>query len=305
MPRNVRFIDRDDIKEVDYDLVVLPFDENVLHYELCNDAIVEDWGLTFQWVLKNIDLPKVAMCHGTPQFFGQYDARYQRDNLGHVIESSRQELVNLLDDVIVICNSHQSQHEWRFRKSRVITHGFSPSDWPPGSHERWLLAMRRDSLKNRPHYNGLFVNDSIIEKIRDVVPFDHLEVPDPPAAYQPNTQPWAVSRFQNYVREIGRYKVYFNPTIRSPMPRARGEAMMAGLATVSLRNHDVDLFVRNGVNGFFGDTPEELAEQILYLYRNPRACERMQQASRRTALDMFNLDRYLAEWRQVFRECAG
>jgi glycosyltransferase involved in cell wall biosynthesis len=164
--------------------------------------------------------------------------------------------------------------------------------------------MRRDSLKNRPHYNGLFVNDSIIEKIRDIVPFDHLEVPDPPAAYQPNTQPWAVSRFQNYVREVGRYKVYFNPTVRSPMPRARGEAMMAGLATVSLRNHDVDLFIRNGVNGFFGDTPEELAEQILYLYRNPRACERMQQASRRTALDMFNLDRYLAEWRQVLWECA-
>lgn len=75
--------------------------------------------------------------------------------------------------------------------------------------------------------------------------------------------------------------------------------MMAGVATVSLRNHDVDLFIKNGVNGFFGDSPEELAEQLLWLKSNPRSAEKIGLASRKTAMDVFNQDRYLAEWSRL------
>jgi glycosyltransferase involved in cell wall biosynthesis len=80
------------------------------------------------------------------------------------------------------------------------------------------------------------------------------------------------------------------------MPRTRGEAMMSGLVSVSLRNHDVDQFIVNGVNGFYADTAEELAEYLRYLTQNPWSRERIGLASRRTALDLFNLDRYLASW---------
>jgi glycosyltransferase involved in cell wall biosynthesis len=79
------------------------------------------------------------------------------------------------------------------------------------------------------------------------------------------------------------------------MPRTRGEAMMAGLVSVSLRNHDVVQFIRN-INGFYADAAEEMADYLRYLVRNSPACERIALASRRTALDIFNLDRYLASW---------
>lgn len=72
--------------------------------------------------------------------------------------------------------------------------------------------------------------------------------------------------------------------------------MMAGLVSVSLCNHDVDQFIRNGVNGFYAETAEELAEYLKYLTRNQWARERIARASRYTALDLFNLDRYLSSW---------
>lgn len=305
LPRNARFVERDDIRVDDYDVMILPFDENVLHPELCNSVLSPEWGRTFRWLQANVPLPAVAICHGTPQFFGQYDASYRKSNLGQPIEWSRLELVQLLKDTLVVCNSYQAQDEWQFSKSRVIWHGFSPSDWPPGEHDRWLLAIRREAIRHRPHYNGLFVNDAVVERLAGTIPFDYLQVPDPAAAYQAQTNDWAIAKFQNYVRQVGRYRIYLNPTARSPMPRSRGEAMMSGVATVSLRNHDVDLFIRNGVNGFFADTPDELAEQLLYLYRNPGFCERVQRASRRTAVDVFNLDRYLAAWADVLHQAAG
>jgi glycosyltransferase involved in cell wall biosynthesis len=142
--------------------------------------------------------------------------------------------------------------------------------------------------------------------IREEVEFAPLHVPDPPySSYERCSQGWAEAKFRNYVRAVGEFSVYLNSTLRSPMPRSRGEAMMLGLATVNMRNHDVDLFIRNGTNGFFADSPDEMAEQIRFLYRNPAALTKMSAASRRTALDLFNQDRYLAEWSRVFADLLG
>jgi glycosyltransferase involved in cell wall biosynthesis len=89
------------------------------------------------------------------------------------------------------------------------------------------------------------------------------------------------------------------------MPRTRGEAMMAGLATLNMRNHDVDLFIRNGVNGFYAESVEEMAEQLRFLKRNPVSLKKIADASRLTALDQFNQDRYLSEWGRVLKQVVG
>lgn len=297
MPRNARFRPVQEIDPRDYDLAILHFDENALHPELCHGKVPPDWGETLKYALANWPIPKVAICHGTPQFRGQYDRTYDRPDRGQVIEENRLEMVELLGDVPIVCNSHQARHEWGFRNAEVIWHGFAPHDYPVGPGDRGVLSMMRGGLTNRPWYNGLLIHDRVQELVGDAAQFEHLRTPDPEGpCYGPKNQAWATSRYQNYVREVARYSVYFNPTIRSPMPRSRGEAMAAGLVTVSLRNHDVDLFIRNGVNGFYADEPEELAEQIRFLLRDDGARRRMAEASRRTAIDLFNQDRYLAAW---------
>ena len=81
--------------------------------------------------------------------------------------------------------------------------------------------------------------------------------------------------------------------------------MMAGAVTVSMRNHDVDLFIRNGVNGFFAESGEEMAEQVRFLKQHPVSLTKIAEASRLTALDQFNQDRYLSEWRKLLKEVEG
>ena len=240
-------------------------------------------------------MPTVAICHGTPQFVGQFDPNYTEEDLGVIDDDVRKEFVNLLQDVTVVCNSNQAAQEWGFLKSRVIWHGFSPHDFPPGLHDRKLLAMAERAIQNRVHYNGYFIFKEVQSQLQGLVEFAHLDTPDPQGLISGNNE-WARAKFHNYTRELGRYSIYFNPTVRSPMPRTRGEAMMTGAVTVSLKNHDVDEFIDNEVNGFYASEPAELAEQIKFLIKNPSKLEKMGKASRLTALNIFNQDRYLADW---------
>lgn len=304
LPINARFVRRDDVNPRDYDVAVLHFDENALHPERCLGKVPMDWGATLNWFMREVPLPKVAICHGTPQFAGQYDSSYNRADLGKVDEASRQEMVQYLRDVLVVCNSHQAREEWGFARSQTIWHGFSPHEYPQLAHNGRAVTMLGAALDNRPHYNGKFV----VERIQQLLgkgAIDPLKVSEPPGAYTPNTPEWAESRFSNYARAVGAYSIYLNPSLRSPMPRSRAEAMMLGLVSVSMRNHDVDLFIRNGENGFFGDSAEELAEQIAYLLKHPDSVVRIGAASRRTAADLFNQDRYLSGWSKLLAEFAG
>jgi glycosyltransferase involved in cell wall biosynthesis len=86
------------------------------------------------------------------------------------------------------------------------------------------------------------------------------------------------------------------------MPRSRGEAMMCGLVTVSATNHDVEMFIKNGWNGFYAETAEEMAEQIRFLMKNKNECRKIGERSRTTAADIFNHDRYLDAWQTLISE---
>ncbi|WP_454832136.1 glycosyltransferase family protein [Pseudoxanthomonas wuyuanensis] len=304
MPANARMMSHSSVNPRDYDLAILHFDENLLHPEICYGKVPLDWSATFLKAMKEWDLPKIAICHGTPQFRGQYDPEYDQPDIGEVIEENRLELVELLKDVEVVCNSHQSMREWKFTRSRTIWHGFSPHEFPPGKKGAGVYAMGIRALANRPHYNGYQVMRRVVEVLGSDILVSNLSVGDPSVQYTPRTYDWAKVKYENYVRSISAKGIYLNTTVRSPMPRTRGEAMMAGVPTVSLRNHDVDLFIENGINGFFGDTAEELADQVRYLSTHPEVRDRMGEASRLTAMNVFNQDRYLAAWARLIRDVA-
>lgn len=81
--------------------------------------------------------------------------------------------------------------------------------------------------------------------------------------------------------------------------------MMSGLVTVSMANHDVQLFIKNGWNGFYSESPDELADFIEFLLRNKQECRKIGERGRETAADIFNHDRYLSSWQALISEVLG
>jgi glycosyltransferase involved in cell wall biosynthesis len=249
-------------------------------------------------------IPKLAICHGTPQFYGQYNFDYAGADLMQPIEAERARLVDFLGDVHVVCNSYQAQAEWGFRRSSVIWHGFDPVEFLPATYQRGILSPLGPLVLSRPHYRGYFLYRQVFEGIYAELRPETLKVPEPHPAYVGGA--YARAKFQRYVDEIRCYSVYFNPTLRSPMPRARCEPMMCGVATVSARNHDVEQFIVNGVDGFHATDPAELRDQLLYLHRNPEVARHMGAAARDKALQVFHIDRYHSDWARLVTEvCAS
>ena len=132
-----------------------------------------------------------------------------------------------------------------------------------------------------------------------------LAVEEPSLRYLRHENDYALLRFRRYIETLREFSIYFNPTLRSPMPRSRAEAMLCGLATVSANNHDVDLFVTNGVNGFYSNDPDELADYLIYLCANPERAMEIGGRGRLLAADIFNHDRFLEQWRGLLQELVG
>ena len=78
-----------------------------------------------------------------------------------------------------------------------------------------------------------------------------------------------------------------------------------GVATVTTNNHDANLFIKNGINGFYSNDSNELTDTLVFLCKNPDAAQRIGKEGRKTACDLFHIDRYLFEWQETIKEVIG
>lgn len=301
---NVRFVPMQEIDPRDFDLAIIHFDENILAPNLCNNVIPGSWGDAAEWLHGISDIPKVAICHGTPQFAGQYALNPKQLAEFEVHHDERLRLVRYFADakVKVVCNSWQALEEWGFADSRVIWHGFDPQEFPPGTRTRDILALAPD--KHRPHYRGAWEHAIIEARLDPALEIETAEHPGA-ALEMRHTNAYATRNFRSYVDRIRQFTAYLNTTLRSPMPRSRGEAMMTGVIPVALANHDVQRFIDPGKNGFYSNDPSELADWLNHLFRHPKEIVRISQAARHTAVDIFNHDRYLTNWTLLIEDALG
>ena len=305
---NANLVDREKLRLDDFDLAILPFDESSVDPSLSNGVLPQDWGALFRELRRELRIPVIGLCHGTVPFHGQFDVRHERPDL--VIapnEAARRQLVDFVGDMPVVCNSHQANAEWQFTNSRVIWHGFDPAEYPRTRATRGAITIT-PGISRRPHYCGYYLFEKATAGVEcDVLGDDmprSVKVPRPPhVPVERNV--FAHQRFRNYVDLIREYSVFFNPTLLSPMPRCRAEAMLCGLALVTTPNHDASMFVRDGVNGFCSSDPAEIRERLKYLTANREAARKLGDAGRETAVREFHIDRYLAEWRELIAKVVG
>jgi len=302
-PDNAKYIKGSDVKTEDFDLIICHFDENALSPK--HQVLSDTWGKAFRWLIDNFSrkIPTVAICHGVPQFEEQGKIEIETLEVTPY-EDRRQNLVDYLSHIKVICNSNVARENWKFKNTKTIWHGFDPNEFSLGSRDKGILAINAYALSQRPHYRGYYTHRDILKNLDSCVTLHHTSVACP-EELRGDTQAYAAEKFKRYRSVLGSYKVFLNTTIISPMPRARGEAMMCGLVSVNYDSHDISDIIENEVDGYVSKDPKEIADILNFLNKNQEIALKMGLKSREKAIKLLHLDRYHKDWKETINEVMG
>jgi glycosyltransferase involved in cell wall biosynthesis len=220
--------------------------------------------------------------HGTPYYPEVFPN--QQDMIDKINE--------LMGDNYILVNSHRALDQWGWSNrhgAKALIHGMDPNEWWDLPKEPRVVTMI--SPGGFPAYYDRSFLDYVREGLSEI-DIAHCHI----------TVDWEAKDWTDYRNFLGRSLIYFNPTRESPMPRSRTEAMLSGCCVITTPTQDADTFIRDGENGFIVPrNPAYVVKLIQRLIENPTEAIQIGQRGKETAKELFNWDRYNADWYDFVR----
>jgi glycosyltransferase involved in cell wall biosynthesis len=242
------------------------------------------------------DIPKIVINHGTPM----WDEMFTEDlviNGGDIVGNRGTKrmigMKELVGDNFMIVNSYESVDRWGW--GYPLIHGMQPDEWFDLPKEpRVTISLSPGGLDK--YYNRQLLS-AIKGEVKERTGLDVWHI----------TVSYEAKDWQDYREILGSSLIYINPTLDSPMPRSRTEAMLSGCCVLTSPYHGAEDFIEHGVNGLIvPDNPISYAKAIGTLVNECYTdAIRMGQAGKATALKHFNLDRYLDDLWGIINEVAN
>lgn len=268
-----------------YDLAILHVDQQHVDPMIGKGQLYRAMNEVIQ------DIPKLVINHGTPM----WDERYTEDlviNGGNVMNSKGQQhfldgMKQLIGDNYMVVNSYESVERWGW--GYPLIHGMDKKEWFDLPKEpRVVISLSPGGLDK--YYNRALltaVKGAVSEK--SGLKLIHITVN------------WEAYDWQDYREFLGSSLLYINPTLDSPMPRSRTEAMLSGCCVLTSKYHGAEDFIEQGVNGFIvPDNPLSYAEAIHTLINDGyRDAIEIGQRGKETAQKIFDGERYLDDLWQI------
>lgn len=244
------------------------------------------------------DIPKLVINHGTPM----WDERYTEEmviNGGAVLNPRGRShhldgMKQLIGDNFMVVNSYESVERWGW--GYPLIHGMSTEEWFDLPKEpRVVISLSPGGLDK--YYNRALLT-AIKGAVKERSGLDVIHI----------TVNYEAQDWQDYRELLGSSLIYINPTLDSPMPRSRTEAMLSGCCVLTSKYHGAEDFIEQGKNGFLmPDNPLSYAQAIhMLLNEGYREAVEIGQRGKDTAQKLFNSDRYLDDlWFLVKEVAAG
>jgi glycosyltransferase involved in cell wall biosynthesis len=230
------------------------------------------------------DIPKIVINHGTPM----WDEMFTEDlviNGGNIVGNRGTKrmigMKELVGDNFMIVNSYESVDRWGW--GYPLIHGMQADEWFDLPKEpRVTISLSPGGLDK--YYNRQLLS-AIKGEVKDRTGLDVWHI----------TVSYEAKDWLDYREILGSSLIYINPTLDSPMPRSRTEAMLSGCCVLTSPYHGAEDFIQHGVNGLIvPDNPISYAKAIGTLVNECYGdAIRMGQEGKKTAQSLFNLDRYL------------
>ena len=199
-------------------------------------------------------------------------------------------------DVLLVHCTHFNRLMWDNGETptRVIEHGVvEPRARYSGELERGLVVINNIASRGRR------LGYDIFEKSKDAAPLDLIGMGSEPVGGLGEVLHADLPAF------AARYRFLFNPIRYTSMGLAVIECMMVGLPVVALATTEMATVIRDGQSGFIDTDVQRLVERMKILLADRALAARLGAEARRSALERFNIRRFVADWNGAFAQVTG
>lgn len=242
------------------------------------------------------DIPKIVINHGTPMWDEMFTEDYVINGGDVVTERGTKRMVGmkeLIGDNFMVVNSYEAVERWGW--GYPLIHGMQADEWFDLPKEpRVTISLSPGGLDK--YYNRQLLT-AIKAEVKERTGLDTWHI----------TVTYEAKDWQDYREMLGSSLIYINPTLDSPMPRSRTEAMLSGCCVLTSSHHGAGDFIEHGTDGLIvPDNPISYAKAIGTLINGcyNEAVE-IGQAGKLKAQRLFGLDRYLDDLYDIVTSVAS
>jgi hypothetical protein len=152
---------------------------------------------------------------------------------------------------------------------------------------------------NHLRRRGRRMGADIFEQVREQVPLDLIGMDSESMGGLGEIPNMEVGDFAS------RYRFFFSPIRYTSLGLALIEAMMAGVPVVGFAATELARVIVNGRNGYIDTDPARLAAVMKDLIGDPGLAAAWGAEARRTALERYGMDRFVADWQHLLRRLTG
>ncbi len=278
IPENAHFVPY--YEESEYDFAILNIDQQCINEKIGKSVVYREFNERIK------DIPKIVINHGAPVY---PEFLMTPDMTKQDAENECKKIVKkMVGDNIMVVNSYQSATEKEWGWGCPIWHGLNPDEWLDLSKEpRAFTALSPSGCEE--YYNRDCLNE-VIRKLKQNYGYN---------LYWAKMNIKTDGSVEDYKTFLGRSLLYVDVSFRTPMNRARTEAMLSGCCVVQVKGaHDLDRFAKDKENIILVDNnPEQIANVIASMIENKyHEAIKIGQAGKEMTKKIFNRKRYRQDW---------
>ncbi|GAB2692257.1 glycosyltransferase family 4 protein [Mucilaginibacter koreensis] len=219
------------------------------------------------------ELPKVYIEHDPP--------RQHPTDTKHAVNDPNVNLVHVtyFNQLMWDCGNTPTQ---------VIEHGVTaPANLYTGEKQRGIVVINNLPLRGR------LLGLDIFLKVREHVPIDLVGMGTGDLGLGEVLHP-QLPEF------ISKYRFFFNPIRYTSLGLAVCEALMQGIPVVGLATTELSAVIDNGHSGFIHTDVNYLIDKMLLLLEDADLARKIGQGGSELAKERFSINRFVANWEQLF-----
>ncbi|ANN73589.1 glycosyltransferase family 4 protein [Bordetella bronchialis] len=198
---------------------------------------------------------------------------------------------------ILVHVTHYNRAAWDngAMRTAVIEHGVPA----PGRVPAASILPRGIAVINHLKRRGRRMGADLFEQAREQVPLDLIGMDAEAMGGLGEVSNMEVAAF------VARYRFFYSPIRYTSLGLALIEAMMAGVPVVGFAATELARVIVNGRNGYIDTDPDRLIAVMKTLIDDPRLAASWGAQARKTALERYGMDRFVADWTRLFDRLMG